>query len=153
MRACLPLALLLQFSLAAGGAAQSSVVGVRDLNFGPVIRGVQTSVVPTDPIRSGRFYVRHVINGKVQLKFNLPNNLLSVGSGGNLPIRFGTTDAVAQGTAPGSVPLVFDPNQNQTYTLTGSADFYINLGGQVSPRANQAPGDYRNTLTLTCTFF
>jgi hypothetical protein len=34
-----------------------------------------------------------------------------------------------------------------------SPDFYVNLGGQVSPAANQATGNYQGTITLTCTFF
>lgn len=134
-------------------AAQSSVTGVRNLAFGPVIRGVQTTVAPTDAIRSGRFYVRHVLNRQVQLRFTLPGNLARVGGGGNLAISFAATDAIAQGTGPTSVPVTFNPNNTQTFTLVSSSDFYINLGGRVSPTANQATGNYAGTITLTTTFF
>lgn len=153
MRPCLLLALVSLAVLAPAASAQSSVTGVRDLNFGAVIRGVQSTVAPGDPIKSGRYYVRHILNRQVQLRFNLPNNLARVGGGGNLRITFGATDGVAQGTAGNSLPVVFDPTRNQTFTLTTSADFYVNLGGQVNPRANQPSGDYRGTVTLTCTFF
>jgi hypothetical protein len=152
MRSCL----LLIFLLLAGTAAlagQSTVTGVRDLNFGVAIRGVQTTVAPTDPIRSGRFYVRHILNRQVQLRFTLPTTLARVGGGGNLAISFAATDAIAQGTAGSSVPVTFNPNNTQTFTLVSSADFYINLGGRVSPTAGQATGNYRGTVTLTCTFF
>lgn len=133
--------------------AQSSVSGVRDLAFGPVIRGVPSTVTPSDPIRSGRFYIRHILNRQVRLQFNLPTQLARVGGGGNLAISFNTTSAIAQGTGPTSVPVPFDPNTAITFTLVSSTDFYVNLGGRVAPTGTQATGTYRGTITLTCTFY
>ncbi len=133
--------------------AGQSVTGIRDLAFGAVIRGVPATVAPNDPVKSGRFYIRHQINRQVQVRFTLPTRLARVGGGGNLPISFSTTDAIAQGTAPTSNPLVFNPNVTQTFNLVTSADFFVNLGGRVSPAGNQATGNYRGTITLTCTFF
>jgi hypothetical protein len=153
MRQCV---LILAFALITANRplmGQSQVVGIRDLAFGAVIRGVQTTVAPSDPIRSGRFYVRHQLTRQVRVSFTLPTQLPRVGGGGNLPISFSTTDAIARGTAANSNPVTFNPNTPITFTLTTSADFYINLGGRVSPAANQATGSYRGTVTLTCTFF
>ncbi len=152
MRSCLPILLLL-LGVTASSAAAQTVTGVRDLNFGIVIRGVQTTVAPNDAIKSGRFYVRHAIGRQVQVRFTLPTTLARVAGGGTLPITFSATDAIAQGTAGSSVPLTFNPNNTQTFNLVTSADFYINLGGRVSPAAGQATGAYRGTVTLTCTFF
>lgn len=152
MRRCalfLSLALLAASSL----AGQSQVVGIRDLAFGPVIRGVPSSVSPNDPVRSGRFYVRHQLNRQVRIQFTLPTRLNRQGGGGNLPISFGATDAVAQGTAANSQPVTFNPNTPQTFTLVTSADFNVSLGGAVQPRANQATGTYSGTATLTVIFF
>jgi len=115
-------------------AAQSTVTGIRNLDFGPVIRGVPSSVSPNDPIRSGRFYVRHIIGRQVQVRFTLPTQLARVAGGANLPITF-------------------NPNNTQTFNLVTSADFFINLGGRASPAAGQATGAYSGTITLTCTFF
>jgi hypothetical protein len=134
-------------------AAQSSVTAVRGLAFGIVIRGVPSTVLPSDPIKSGRFYVRHRINRQVRVAFTLPNQLPRVGGGGNLPISFSTTSAIAQGTAGSSVPVTFDPNTPITFTLRTSRDFNINLGGRVAPTALQATGNYQGTIVLTCTFF
>lgn len=134
-------------------AGQSTVSGVRDLGFGAVIRGVQATVSPGDPVRSGRFYVVHRLNRQVQVRFTLPTQLARVGGGGNLPISFSTTDAIARGTAPSSAPVTFDPNTARTFNLVTSPDFYVNLGGRVSPAANQATGSYRGTVVLTCTFY
>ncbi len=148
-----PLFLSLVLLTASSLVGQSSVTGIRNLDFGIVIRGVQTTVSPNDAIRSGRFYVKHIINRQVQVRFTLPTRLARVGGGANLPISFSNTDAVARGTAGSSVPVTFNPNVAQTFTLTTSADFNVNLGGRVSPAANQATGTYNGTVTLTCTFF
>ncbi len=134
-------------------AGQSSVTGMQNLAFGIVIRGVATSVSPNDPVRRGRFYIRHIINHQIGLRFTLPNRLNRVGGGGNMPISFAATDGIAHGTAGNSVPLTFNPNNNQTFNLVTSADFNVYLGGRVSPAANQATGNYTGTITLTCTFF
>ncbi len=154
MHRCLASLALLALLVTPGSlAGQSTVTGIRDLDFGAVIRGVPSTVLPTDPIQSGRFYVRHLLNRQVQLRFTLPTRLNRVAGGGNMPITFSTTSAIAQGTAPTSNPVTFNPNNTQTFTLVTSADFYINLGGRVSPAANQATGAYTGTITLTCTFF
>lgn len=153
MRPCLHLSFLLLIGATAPLPAQSTVTGLRDLDFGIVIRGVQTSVSPSDPIRSGRFYARHIVNRPVQVRFTLPTTLARVGGGGTLPISFGNTDAIAQGTAPGSTPVVFNPASPRVFVLRSSPDFYLNLGGRVSPAAAQPTGSYRGTVTLTCNFF
>jgi hypothetical protein len=134
-------------------AGQSFVTPIQDLNFGIVIRGVTTSVTPTDPVRRGRFYVKHILNHKVGLRFTLPSRLDRVGGGATMPISFGANDLMIQGTASGSVPETFNPHGNQNYTLDTSPDIYLNLGGDVSPAANQPTGTYIGTITLTCTFF
>ncbi len=153
MRRILPVVAIVLLGSVQPLAGQSTVTGVRDLAFGAVIRGIPTAVSPNDPIRSGRFYVRHRINRQVQVRFTLPTQLARVGGGGNLPISFSTTDAIAQGTAPTSNPVTFNPNVARTFNLVTSADFFVNLGGRVSPAANQATGNYRGTIVLTCTFY
>ncbi len=153
MHRCRLLPVLALLSVAPPLPAQSTVVGVRDLAFGVVIRGVQTTVSPSDPIRSGRFYVRHVLNRRVRLSFTLPTQLARVGGGGNLPIAFSNTDALWTATAPGSAPVTFNPRQRRTVRLRTSADIFVNLGGRVSPAANQPTGVYAGTVVLTCTFF
>jgi hypothetical protein len=156
MSRCLPplfLAVALAAALAAPLAGQTQVTGIRDLNFGVVIRGVQNTVAPTDPVRSGQYYVRYVVGGRVQIRFTLPTRLNRVGGGGNMPIQFRNTDAVAQGTAAGSVPVTFNPHANQTFNLQTSPDFNVWLGGRVSPAANQATGIYRATVIMNVVFF
>src|SRR5262245_4818089 len=95
-------------------AGQSSVTGMQNLAFGIVIRGVPNTVAPTDAVRRGRFYVKHILNHQIGLSFTLPNQLSRVGGGGNMNITFSATDGIAQGTAGSSVPVTFNPNNNQT---------------------------------------
>jgi hypothetical protein len=154
MRPCAPLLAGLVLATASWHPlAAQQVTGIRSLDFGVVIRGVQTTVSPSDPIRSGQFYVHYQIGGSVTLRFTLPTRLSRIGGGANLPISFATTDAIAQGTAATSAPVAFNPNTNQSFNLVTSPDFNIWLGGRVSPAANQATGAYQGSITLTCTFF
>lgn len=153
MRRCRLLLGLILYALAPPLLAQSTVTGVRDLAFGAVIRGVATTVSPDDPIRSGRWYIRHVQGRQVQLRLTLPAQLARVGGGGNLAITFRNGDAKAQGTAPTSPPVYFNPKANKKIDLTTSPDLFVNLGGQVSPTAAQPSGRYTGTVVLTCTFF
>jgi hypothetical protein len=143
---------LLALAALTARAEAQTVSGNRNLNFGIVIRGVPNAVAPSNPIRSGRFYVRYQLNRQVQVRLTLPNTLTRAG-GGSLPITFGASDAFAQGTAGSSVPVTFDPRTTQTFTLQTSPDFYINLGGRVAPTAAQATGNYTGNVTLTVTFF
>jgi hypothetical protein len=131
-------------------AGQSFVTPIQDLNFGIVIRGVTTSVAPTDPVRRGRFYVKHILNGQVGLRFTLPSRLDRVGGGATMPINFGANDLMIQGPATNWAEY---PHGNQNYKLDTSPDIYLNMGGQVSPATNQPTGTYIGTITLTCTFF
>lgn len=153
MRQCFLPLLTAVAALTSPLAGQSQVTALRDLDFGSVVPLVPSSVAPNDPIRSGRFYVQHQINRQVQVRFTLPTRLNRVGGGSNMPISFGTTDAIAQGTAPSSQPVTFNPNNPITFTLGTSPDFYITLGGRVAPRNGQPVGSYQGTVTLTCTFF
>lgn len=133
--------------------AQLIVTGVRDLNFGTVIQGIGSTVAPADPVRSGQFYFRTPgIGTRVRIQFTLPT-VLNGPTGATMPIAFGNTDAIAQGTAPTSVRVTFNPNGARTFTMTSSADANVWLGGRVTPAANQRVGGYTNTVVMTVTIF
>ena len=74
-------------------------------------------------------------------------------AGAKLPIKFGKTDAVIVGSAPGSVPTALDPNPkaNLKFDMGTSTAANIFLGGTVTPAGNQAPGSYVATVVLTVT--
>lgn len=140
----------LMLGTAGGLSAQLSVTGLRNLAFGPVIRGIQSSVAPSDPVRSGQFEFVTPIGNSVRLQFTLPTRLNGP-SGARLTISFSTTDAIALGQGPTSVPVTFNPNQTQTFNIVSSNRIWVFLGGRVSPTAAQATGNYTNTVTFTVT--
>jgi hypothetical protein len=131
-------------------AAQVTVSGIRNLAFGPVIRGVATHVFPNDAVKSGQFRFITAIGSRVRLQFTLPTRLNGP-AGARLNISFSTTDGIAVGSASNSVPVTFNPNQAQTFNIVTSTTINVFLGGTVSPTANQAFGSYTNTVTLTVT--
>jgi hypothetical protein len=132
---------------ASPATAQVTVSGIRELEFGPVIRGVASHVLPSDAVRSGQFRFVTAIGNTVRLQFTLPNRLNGP-SNAKLPISFGSTDGIAVGSAS---PVTFNPTTSQTFNIVSSTTINVFLGGTVSPAANQATGDYTNTITLTVT--
>lgn len=145
---------LLVFGLLVGTAgaasAQLTVTGLRNLAFGPVIRGVPSSVSPSDPVKSGQFEFIVPIGSRVRLQFTLPTRLNGP-AGARLTISFSTTDAIALGQGPTSVPVTFNPNATQTFNIVSSNRIWVFLGGRVTPTAAQATGSYTNTVTFTVT--
>jgi hypothetical protein len=131
-------------------AAQITVTGVRNLAFGPVIRGIATHVFPNDAVKSGQLRFVTAIGNDVRLRFTLPTRLNGP-SGATLPISFGASDGIAVGTAANSVPVTFDPRTTQTFNIVTSTTINVFIGGTVSPATNQALGAYTNTITLTVT--
>ena len=121
-------------------AAQVSVAGIRDLAFGPVIIGIPSTVAPSDAVRSGQYRFTAPAGSRVRIDFDLPSQLNGPASA-KLPIKFGKTDAVIVGNAPGSVPTALDPNPkaNLKFDMGTSTAANIFLGGTVTPAGNQAP--------------
>jgi hypothetical protein len=133
-------------------AAQVSVAGIRDLAFGPVIIGIPSTVAPSDAVRSGQYRFTAPAGSRVRIDFALPSQLNGPASA-KLPIKFGKTDAVVVGNAPGSVPTALDPNPkaNLKFDMGTSTAANIFLGGTVTPAGSQAPGNYVATVVLTVT--
>ena len=97
MRSSLFAAACASLLMASPAAAQITVSGLRDLGFGPVIRGIATHVLPSDAVKSGQFRFVTAIGNQVRIQFTLPTRLNGP-SGGRLPISFSTTDAIALGS-------------------------------------------------------
>ena len=135
---------------ASPAAAQITVSGIRNLAFGPVIRGVATHVFPNNPVKSGQFRFVTAIGNRVRVQFTLPNRLNGP-AGATMPISFSTTDAIAVGTAAISVPVTFNPKGARVFVIVTSTTINVFIGGTVTPAAAQALGAYTNTITLTVT--
>ena len=140
----------LMAALAGPAFGQLTVTGLRNLNFGVVIKGVPLHVAPNDPVKSGEFQFITAIGNRVRVQFTLPTRLIGPG-GAQLPISFNATDAIATGTAPTSIPVTFDPRVARTFTIVTSTRILVFLGGTVSPAVAQVSGTYTGTVTLTIT--
>jgi len=130
--------------------AQLTVKADRDLRFQVVIQGVAKYVPPNDPVYSGEFEFTAAIGNQVQLGFTLPNNLAGP-AGATMPIAFGNNDAIAQGTGPTSVPVVFNPKGVSVFRLVTSNRILVFIGGTVTPAANQRTGAYTAPIVFTVT--
>src|SRR5262245_60309998 len=134
----------------APAAAQVSVAGIRNLAFGAVITGISSTVAPSDAVRSGQYRFTAPAGSRVRIDFDLPSQLNGPASA-KLPIKFAKTDAVIVGNAPGSVPIVLDPNPeaNQKFDMGTNREDNIFLGGAWTPAVNRGPGGYVATIVLT----
>lgn len=131
-------------------AAQLSLAGVRDLDFGPVARGITAVVPPVDAIRSGQFTITGSAGMQVQFRLTLPNHLNGP-SGATMPITFGAGDAFIQETLTGSVPDYFNPGATKVFRFTTGSQAVVRLGGRIAPGASQQSGAYGNTVLATVT--
>jgi hypothetical protein len=143
-------ALLLTLVLARSAAAQATVSPLRDLTFGPVIQGIPKHILPNDATRSGEFQFIAALGNNIRIAFTLPNRLNGP-AGATMPIAFSTTDAIAQGTGPTSVPVTFNPNVSNQFQLVSSNRILVFIGATASPAANQRVGNYSGTITMTIT--
>ena len=146
------LVLLAGLAAAPPAAAQITVTPIRDLGFGSVIVGIPTTVGPSHPTRSGQFRITAPVNTKVQVRYTLPSQLAGP-AGDQLPIDFSSNDAVAVGGWSGATPDVFNPKSTRNLQFTGGTLYNVFIGGTVTPAANQRPGNYAATITLTVTNF
>jgi hypothetical protein len=150
MRLTLLLLVVASLAVTRSAAAQISVTRIRDLAFGPVIVGVPTSIPPSHPTRSGQFRLAAPLFTNVRFRFTLPTRLNGP-SGARMPISFSSTDAIAIGQGPTSVPVTFNPNQQQTFQIVSSTTIFVFIGGRVTPAGNQRQGNYTGTITFTVT--
>lgn len=148
----LALPALLTLFAARPAAAQVSVAGMRDLAYGFLTLGVTTTVLPTDPAKSGQWTITAPIGQRIQIRLTVPNQLLGP-SGATLPVLFSNGDAFVQGTWTGAVANSFNPSGNVNFRFTGGTQAIVRLGGATRPAANQRTGAYTNSAVCTITVF
>jgi hypothetical protein len=137
--------------LTAGSAhAQVSVAGVRDLAFGSVAVGITTTVLATDPVRSGQWTITANLGNQVQIKLTLPNNLDGP-SGATMPVLFTTGDVFIQENSTGSQPDYFNPGGAKVFKFSRGTQAFIRLGGRVTPAVGQRSGGYASSALITVT--
>jgi len=130
-----------------------TVNGLSDLDFGTVLGGVATTVLPTDA-NAGSFLVTGNPNAFITMTFTLPTVLTNTTGppGTTLPISFGPTSArwLRQQNNP-AAGTPFDPSVVTVGRLGPPPRpfTYVWLGGTVTPAPAQANGLYTGTVVLT----
>jgi hypothetical protein len=112
-----------------------------DLDFGQVLPGVPTQVLPVD---GGTFTVSGAVDQDVIVDFDLPATLADGAL--TMPVSF---DA---GYGAGAPDTGLDPNSNATVNLGATGGWDVFLGGTVLPSVAQAAGNYSGTVTLTVAY-
>jgi len=86
---------------------------------------------------------------EVQIDLTLPSAMIS--GGAQLPLQFGANDGGYSSVPIVLVSQVFDPRLPLTTVITRRR-LYVFLGGTALPGAQQAPGVYSATITLTAAY-
>ena len=121
-----------------------------DLTFADVLPGVDNTIIYTEAT-AAQWMVVGQSGREVDLTFSvLPIDL--PGTGDQLPICFGATNAAFHNKNKVGDATPFDPNQGLTINLPSQGQLYIWLGGTVKPKGAQNPGQYQGTITLDATY-
>ena len=133
-----------------------TIATLRDLNFGTVIKGVATTVLPT-AATAGAWQVTGSSNAFVIISFTLPTQLTNIQAlpGSTMPISFSATSARwnrANNTA--AAGTAFNPATGAVgrFGPPPNPNVYVWLGGTVNPAAAAKPGIYRGTVVVSLVY-
>jgi len=140
-------------AVATVAAGPIQVTPLRDLQFGQVMPGTPSTVLPTAPA-AGQYVALGNPSAQASVSFTLPSTLDA--GPVTMPIAFGTTSArVGWFNNPNFFVQTFDPNVGAAFRFSpaffGSA-LYVWIGGQVSPAVSQVAGFYTGTVVLTLAY-
>jgi len=126
---------------------------LRDLNFGTVIKGIATTVLPT-AATAGEWQVTGSSNAFVIISFTLPTQLTNIQAlpGSTMPISFSATSARwNRANNDAAVAAAFNPAIGVVGRLgpPPNPNMYIWLGGTVNPAGAAKPGIYQGTVVVS----
>jgi uncharacterized protein DUF4402 len=130
-----------------------TITTLRDLNFGTVIKGVATTVLPT-AATAGAWQVTGSSNAFVIISFALPTQLTNIQAlpGSTMPITFSATSARwNRATNNAAAGTAFSPAIGVVgrFGPPPSPNMYVWLGGTVNPAAAAKPGIYQGTVVVS----
>jgi hypothetical protein len=122
----------------------ATVTRLADLNFGDLIVGVQTTVLPTDA-QAAEFLFNGSNNTIVQVTITFPD-VLTCGSN---TMNFNTPDRPIYNTIPDATTAVEFKKKTGGSASTGpDGNLYVWVGGRVRARQNQAAGSYTGIMQI-----
>ena len=126
---------------------------LRDLNFGTVIKGVPSTILPT-AANAGEWQVSGSANAFVVISFTLPTQLANIQAlpGSTMPISFSAVSAIwRRSTNNPAGGNVFDPATGVVGRLGPPPNFtmYVWIGGTVNPPLAAKPGIYQGNVIVS----
>jgi hypothetical protein len=130
-----------------------TIATLRDLNFGTVIKGVPTTVLPT-AANAGEWQVSGSGNAFVIISFTLPTQLTNIQAlpGSTMPISFSGVSAIWRRATNNPVGgNVFNPAVGAVGRLGPPPNFnmYVWVGGTVNPPLAAKPGIYQGNVIVS----
>lgn len=119
-----------------------------NLQFGNVFRGFAKTVL-TDDAAAGAVQIAGAAGAEVDIDVGNPTTL--VGPDPLDPLALSLTAEWSLTNSP-LVGTAFTPGTTLTQNLSGTGDFYIFVGGTVTPTGTQTPGAYSQTINVTATY-
>lgn len=133
-----------------------TITTLRDLNFGTVIKGVPTTVLPID-VNAGEWQVSGSDNAFVIISFTLPTLLTNIQAlpGSTMPITFNATSAIwRRATNNPAGGNIFNPVSGAVgrFGPPPNPNMYLWLGGTVIPALTAKPGIYQATVVVSLVY-
>jgi hypothetical protein len=133
-----------------------TIATLRDLNFGTVIKGVPTTVLPT-VAAAGEWQVTGSSNAYVIISFTLPTQLTNIQAlpGSTMPISFSAVSAIWRRATNNPVGgTIFNPATGAVGRLGPSPNpsMYVWVGGSVNPAATAKPGIYEGSVIVSLVY-
>jgi len=126
---------------------------LRDLNFGTVIKGVPTTILPT-AANAGEWQVSGSANAFIVISFTLPTQLTNIQAlpGSTMPISFSAVAAVWRRATNNPVGgTIFNPATGAVgrFGPAPNPTMYVWLGGTVNPALTAKPGIYQGNVIVS----
>ena len=130
-----------------------TITTLRDLNFGTVIKGVPTTVLPT-AATAGEWQVTGSSNAFVIISFTLPTQLTNIQAlpGSTMPIAFSGVSAIWRRATNNPVGgTIFNPAAGAVgrFGPPANPNMYVWVGGTVNPAATAKPGIYQGNVVVS----
>ena len=130
-----------------------TITTLRDLNFGTVIKGVPTTVLPA-AATAGEWQVTGSSNAFVIISFTLPTLLTNIQAlpGSTMPITFSGVSAIWRRATNNPVGgTIFNPAAGAVgrFGPPANPSMYVWVGGTVNPAATAKPGIYQGNVVVS----
>lgn len=133
-----------------------SIAGARDLDFGTVTAGTPVNVDPRVSLTAGKFQINGIPFAQFQMTFTLPTSLQRAAGPQTMPIGFGPSAACGRNTDVQATCVYFDPANPMLARIRLSFppnnNYFVWVGGTVTPALSQAPGLYQGAVTATVAY-